>query len=224
MSNAVSLPSVSDLFSVSWKDYKNRFELFFMISVIANAVVLVLQLIQMYIDDTSWFLIVMIVFLIATIYVSVWSQAALTLAVRSGEKSDWQSFFKQSQDKVPTLFWASILTGLVVLVGFILIVIPGVIFAIWFAFTSFFIMYENKGVIDSMKASKELVKDNVFNLFVRWIALIVAGLIISVVAGAIAGSNLLVANIISAAVSTLIAPFAVLYGYHLFTALKRHTA
>jgi uncharacterized membrane protein len=60
----------------------------------------------------------------------------------------------------PRPFWkylgASILLGLVIVAGFILLIIPGIIFALMFMFTTFIVIDREPGALDAMKESKSI--------------------------------------------------------------------
>ncbi len=58
---------------------------------------------------------------------------------------------------VLTYLFASILSFLATIGGLFLFIIPGVIFSIWFLFTSYAVVAENKGAVASLKRSKRLV-------------------------------------------------------------------
>lgn len=60
---------------------------------------------------------------------------------------------------------AAILVGLVVAVGYLLCVVPGVIFSLWFALTAPAIVLEGIGPIAGMKRSKDLAKGNLGKIF-----------------------------------------------------------
>lgn len=89
---------------------------------------------------------------------------------------------------IPALL-VSILSSLIIFAGFILFIIPGIIFAVWLAFSVYYVAIEEKKVIDSLKASKALVKDRWFAVLWRLIApLIVFGLVLLIVNGLLGGS------------------------------------
>ncbi|MBT3538949.1 hypothetical protein HOF40_02975 [Candidatus Parcubacteria bacterium] len=52
----------------------------------------------------------------------------------------------------------SILSGLAIVGGLILLIIPGIIFAVWFMFSLHALMLDNKHTVDALKYSKSLVK------------------------------------------------------------------
>ena len=64
---------------------------------------------------------------------------------------------------VPELAWgrliaADILVSLVVVIGLVLLIVPGVVFLAWFAFVAPVIEIEDRGLRDSFRRSRELVK------------------------------------------------------------------
>ena len=76
---------------------------------------------------------------------------------------------KQAVNGGLNYFWAFLGLGIVVslaLLGlFILLIIPGIIFMIYWIFSGFVLMKEKTGIIDSMKRSKAIVKGNWWKVF-----------------------------------------------------------
>ncbi len=58
-----------------------------------------------------------------------------------------------------------ILYALAVSIGYVLLIIPGIIFMVWFSLGAFVIVDEKKGIIDAFKRSKELVKGRFWEIF-----------------------------------------------------------
>lgn len=83
--------------------------------------------------------------------------------------------------RAPTLIVASIIVSLIVFAGIFLLIIPGVIFGIWYFYTFPFIMFENRGVLDGMRASKAFASDKKLKTFyfisVPFMMLFLGGLI-----------------------------------------------
>ena len=84
--------------------------------------------------------------------------------------------------KLLTVILASILVGLVAAVGFLLCIVPGVIFMLWFALAIQVIVIEGQGVTASMARSKELVKGNMGKVFLVGLILFLIGLLVGGVA------------------------------------------
>jgi len=71
---------------------------------------------------------------------------------------------------IPALL-ASILNALIMIGGFILLIVPGIIFAVWFAFTVYDVAINNTlDPIQALKNSKQLVDGRWFDVFWRLVA------------------------------------------------------
>ncbi len=79
------------------------------------------------------------------------------------------------------LILAAVLVGIAVGVGMMLLVIPGIIAAFLFMFTFVIIIVENIGAVDAMKKSFELVKANLGDLIILFIAVIGVGIVIGII-------------------------------------------
>ncbi len=66
---------------------------------------------------------------------------------------------------------ASILESLIVIFGFFLLIMPGIIFSIRFSFFEYLIVDKNSRVIQSLKESWQITKGNTWNLFLFYILL-----------------------------------------------------
>lgn len=82
-----------------------------------------------------------------------------------GEKISFREAYEQGRPFVLRLIGIGILTALAVLGGFILLIIPGLIFTAWFALGAYVCIDENKGVVESMKRSKQLVTGHVWEMW-----------------------------------------------------------
>lgn len=82
-----------------------------------------------------------------------------------------------------SLLGAGILVGLLVLLGTIALVVPGIIFLTWYAFTAPAIMLEDKGALEGMAASKAFGRDKKWSTFLILLILFVVFGIISAVVG-----------------------------------------
>lgn len=78
---------------------------------------------------------------------------------------------------------ASILYGLIVMVGLILLIVPGIIWAIKFQFYSFLIVDKGVGVMDSLKQSSAMTQGVKVDLFLFGLLLIVINIIGAVALG-----------------------------------------
>lgn len=67
---------------------------------------------------------------------------------------------------------ASILMGLIVFVGFLLLIVPGIIFSLMLAFTLYLVVDRNLGPINALKESRRLTRGNRWSLALLGLALV----------------------------------------------------
>ena len=65
--------------------------------------------------------------------------------------------------RASVLITSGILLGFMIMAGTLFFIIPGLLFTIWYFYTIPFIMFENRGVLDGMKASKEFARNKKSN-------------------------------------------------------------
>ncbi|OGC78213.1 hypothetical protein A2619_02620 [candidate division WWE3 bacterium RIFOXYD1_FULL_39_9] len=68
-----------------------------------------------------------------------------------------------------SMFFLLVVYGLVILIGLLLFIIPGIVFAVRFGFAPYVMLDENKGALASMKESWRLVKGNTLNVYLKLI-------------------------------------------------------
>jgi len=78
-----------------------------------------------------------------------------------------------------TLLPASILVALIVVLGAIALVVPGIIFATWYAYTIPAIMLEEKGALQGMAASKAFGRDKKLSTFIIFVTVVLVVLVLS---------------------------------------------
>jgi hypothetical protein len=120
------------------------------------------------ITDLASNIIIFIIFVVGLLF-SFWVSLALTLHLKAIVKNEpqlsWQEYMHQSSPLILRSIAVSALVLLAIVGGGILLVIPGLIFIVWYAFALYFVLFENKGPINAMGASKKLVTG-------RWFAII----------------------------------------------------
>ena len=76
---------------------------------------------------------------------------------------------------------ASILYGLIVLAGFVLLVIPGIYLALRLQFYSYYIIDKDAGAIDSLKMSWKVTEGNMINIFLFMLLLVALNILGAIV-------------------------------------------
>ncbi|MCB9819301.1 hypothetical protein H6789_01135 [Candidatus Nomurabacteria bacterium] len=163
------------------------------------------------------YMILMVIYVIISILMSI----ALILAINNNSLTA-----KDAYTQAMTYFWKyvglSILMTIILMVGFLLLIIPGIILSVWFAFATYVLILENGGIVDSLKKSREYVRGKWWGVFGR---LIVMSIFIALLAMAISMITVImpnssIAEAVVAAFSLFLTPVAVAYMYLLYNEVK----
>jgi len=155
--------------------------------------------------------------------VSLWIQVASVEAIDSGEeRPNVSDLLSKSWPLILTYLLVAILAGLAILGGFILLIIPGFIFAVWFSFSTFTLVLENKRGVEALKASKALVAGRFGAVFGRFFLLVLSLIGISIVAALVLAimPETLRQILQSALSSYVISPLELIFAYLLYKELK----
>ena len=99
------------------------------------------------------------------------------LKVARGEKPDIKDLFSGKSRIVPAIL-VSLLCGLGSVIGFTLLIIPGIIFVLMVFFALYFVMDKNMGVMESIRASINATRGSKMQLFlfglVAWLLCVAA--------------------------------------------------
>lgn len=109
------------------------------------------------------------------LFASIWARIAEFVAVRKvakSEKFEVKKTFIEALKLWPKFFGADILVILIIFLGVIALVVPGLIFAVWFGFTLFVVASEKTTFFGAFKKSKALVKGKFWKVVGRIIVLL----------------------------------------------------
>lgn len=225
-----SLMPLNDLLGKSFEVYKERVLVLaglmainfitILIIILVSLAVIFLTGINGAINQNLSFLIPLIVLggiliiaaVITAVVVGLWIQVSMICAVK--EKIGVKESLMMGKSKIWQFFWISFLRGLAVLAGLIFFIIPGIIFSIWFSMALYVLVAEGLKGTSAIKRSKQLVKGNGWDVFLRFL---VAGLIIGLISWVISWVPVLGAIV----AALFISPFGLIFGYLLYEDLKR---
>lgn len=104
--------------------------------------------------------IVILVVLAASIVFALWVSIAFATALRdcflTKETLEWKKGLSASSHLIWPTIYTSILVFLIVIGGTVLLIIPGIIFSVWYAFAVYAIIFENKKGRQALIFSKSL--------------------------------------------------------------------
>ena len=141
------------------------------------------------------YIILMVIYVIISILMSV----ALILAINDNSLTA-----KGAYTRAMSYFWKyvglSLLMTIILMVGFMLLIIPGIILSVWFAFATYILILENSGIVDSL-------------ILIALLAMAISMITVVMPDGSFADA-------IVAALSLLLTPVAVAYMYLLYNEVK----
>lgn len=133
---------------------------------------------------STLFLIFVPIVALAYLVVSFWVNAAGIIAVSgvlAGNKGEVREVFLIAWKKLWKYSLLSILVGLVVGFGFLLLIIPGIIFLVWYYFSGFEFMTKETGIGAAMGASKKLISGRFFPILGRFIVFGLFGMLVQII-------------------------------------------
>jgi hypothetical protein len=160
--------------------------------------------------------------LIAVLISAVLQAAILRAAAQAtiGDPVDVEASYRYGLKRLWSVILVSILVGLVVAAGFILLVIPGIIFLVFLSVSIPVLIVEGRRGTEAMGRSWNLVKGNFWHAFgVIVVAALIVGIITGII-GAIGGHNWAVRWIFTSIAQILTVPFASLVSVLLYLDLR----
>ncbi len=172
--------SITDIIVESFKLYKNNFKRFFvfmLLTFIPGGLIIISKfLLTYFFPITSFgaigisFLVFLFVALIFSL-IAFWFNITFIRVIAQTYTGTTIGTLGSELGSAKKVFWPAIgvtlLTALAVLGGMILLIIPGIIFMLWFAFSYVFVAVEHTGVMEGMHKSKALVDGRWWKVLLR---------------------------------------------------------
>jgi hypothetical protein len=163
--------TVGGVLGEAWGLYTKFFKRFFVIAAIVFLIINLFNAVLGWAIGTSPGLAVFVALIttVVSLIGTFWLQGALVYAVddvRDGRiDSSIGDLFERVQPYVGTLIGAGILAGLGIALGFILLIVPGLILLTWWCLIAPVIVLEKKHVGESFGRSRELVRGHGWTVF-----------------------------------------------------------
>lgn len=118
-------------------------------------------------SSSSAVIFVLLIVIFVTFIFLYHSLILATLISALGERKGFKEAIKTGWQKMLPLFWVSILSGLAIFGGFLLFIVPAIIFAVWFAFVDYSVVLDKKRGFSALRFSKQLVSVYWWKVFAR---------------------------------------------------------
>ncbi len=217
-------------FSLYQRDFSKYFLLFAIVQVVIGVVTALARLVFVYpippVNPTpqqfnNWILgrlavlgaILLITFVVTIVFVPIAQGGAIKMASDRIEKgqADLGVAVRLAMSRLLGIWALSIIVGILIIVGLIALIVPGIILGIMFSLAIPALIIENKGVSASMDRSRQLVGHRWGKSFVLYlvigIIIVIASVIVSVIASVIVSAVSTPFGIASPIVSGLLSAF-----------------
>jgi hypothetical protein len=131
--------------------------------------------------------------------------------------------FRSVAPVILPLIVASVLAGLGIAVGLILVIVPGLILLTWWAVLAPSIVLERRGVIEAFGRSRELVRGNAWQVFAVIVIVFIIQLVLSAILSAIIAifaANAVGSGVANLLTNTLVAPISAIAAAVMFLELR----
>ena len=160
---------------------------------------------------------------VISVIISAVLQAAILRAAAEatiGDPVDAEASYRYGFKRLGSVIWVSVLVGLAVGIGFILLIVPGIIALGFLCVSVPVLIVENRRGTDAMGRSWNLVKGHFWHaLGVILVAALIVGFVNGIVSS-IGGSAWVVRWILTAIATTITAPFTALVSVLLYLDLR----
>jgi len=168
--NDQRLMGVGTLIGKAWEIFRAKFTVIIQIAAI-GVVVQVLQVVLI-LTVVPFLAILGVVVGIANFFVSLWLGVSLVYMVKDrDEEISVKEVLSRGWKKILSYWWVSILSGLIVVGGFILFIVPGIIIATWFILAMYVLVSEDLRGMSALFRSKQLVSGYWWSVFGRFLVL-----------------------------------------------------
>ena len=145
-------------FKKTFSIYKNNFWTFLFLVLVPFVIPFLSSLLFSLLPSFSKSLILLVLIYLVRIIISIWFGVSLLYAIKEREnKMGIGKSLEWGLSNFRSYVWVSFLVLIITIGGFILFIVPGIIFTVWYSLSVYVFVYENKKGMDALKRSKELI-------------------------------------------------------------------
>jgi hypothetical protein len=209
------LPGPINILGEAWLIYKSRIKTFLGIMVISFLATLAFVYKTKEISTMEPFSLQLTLFSLIVAFIQMFAQLALIYAIQDPQKViGIKDSYKRALAKFIPFVWTSLLVAIIVLGGFILLIIPGIIFTLWFSFYGFIFVEEDLKGTKAIFKSKEYVQGRMGDIFLRFIFIVFLLLVIPIIFSFVLG------KLASPIISFFASPLAMIYCFLVYKKTK----
>ncbi len=163
--------TIGEALRVGWETTKKNLGFLLVVFVIVFTISIFVGIIQQQVKDSvELSLAIRILNYVVQLFVGI-GLASISLKLIDGKKASFEDLYSH-YNLVLNYAVASILYGLIVLAGYILLIVPGIVWTIKYQFYSYFVVDKGMGPLEAIKASGRATQGHKMHLFgFSWVAL-----------------------------------------------------
>lgn len=163
------LITASEIVEKSWEIYKKNWRqllpymlLLFLPSIVLSIIGAISFFLTAYVPASALInSLIILVIVAAGLVFGLWASIALAQAlkkiVQNQSTEDWRAVFAGNSRYLWPVIYTSLLVAIIVFAGTLLLIIPGIIFGVWYSFCFYQVIFEDKKGTGALKESKKLV-------------------------------------------------------------------
>lgn len=249
----IALPkiiAIGDLLKSTWSVYLSNWKKFATILIIPLSLSFVVNLVLYFVENFGaslawpwWILIGIFTAVIMVVFLVLYFMSYIAQFLLLKDLTQEVSFsnLKSWIAKARPYFWivagVSAVYSLFALIGFVLLIIPGIIFMVYYGFVIYFVIFEDKKFEGSFGLSRELVKNYwwavfgrlVFGMLLIYVFYLIVGGILTLLAWLLShfahlnidqNTGNLLYSFLSIFIGVVIGPVTVIYTYIIYKSLR----
>ena len=185
-----TLPGAVTILGQAWTLYRQRLGTFLGVMIIPLVLLTVLGgggflgstlLSSKFASEGIGLKILLTILVFLAIFISqAWGQMALLYAIKDNqERIGTREAYRRGWHKILSYWWVTFLVGFITIGGFLLLIIPGIIFAVWFSLAMFVLVAEDLKGMNALLKSREYVKGRWGGIYWRFFFIGALSLVIS---------------------------------------------
>ncbi|MBN2854335.1 hypothetical protein JXK06_02255 [Patescibacteria group bacterium] len=204
----------------------------YLVALLYSLIPLGLIILLVFLSSMAWFpeiigMIISVLAVLVIIYFIIKAYVTIVLLLKSDFTAEPKTLFKEADKYVVDYIGLAILTSILILLWALLLIIPAIIFSVFYSLVYMVFFFEDKKGMKAIRRSKELVKGYFWPVFGR---MLLIGIAMSLVFVIISIPNVYFPeeslayglwNLLIQIISFLIAPISLFFTYNIYKDLKK---
>ncbi len=208
----------SEIFKQSLSIYQKRFWTFFLIVLIPLLLNKLISSFAGFLPENMKLINRGLVSLVTTT-ITLWGSLSLYQTVQN-KNTDLLKIFSKSSKKLLPFLILNLFFDLAVFAGLILLIVPGILFMIWFSLAFWIFVDQDIHGNNALILSKKYMKGNIGYFFKKMTFIILLFILPLITIPIIFKENLILSWSIMSILSALISPLSAIYGYFIYQNIK----